>query len=582
MRQIIIAWVICCFPVASVVSASDAVLRDDLAVVQEQLRRSVDKTLPSVVGLRVNRMVVGSGVVVSPDGLVLTAAHVTSDADLDVEFLFPNGRRARGKTLGACKWADAAMAKITDPGPWPHSPMARRDAFAVDDWVFAYGHSLGLMVNRPPPLRLARILQLQPDTIHTDCCIVVGDSGGPLFNLAGEVIGINSRISGIDDRPDLTYHISINAFWEQYNRLIAGEVWENDSKGRYDEPLNAQLRAAVDDILPLTARIQSETSRNFVARSGNSRRQRQSPRQRPVQYTDLALGLIVDPDGLVATKASETVDRQNISCVVRSNGREMRYAARIVAVDQRNDVALLKIENLVGIDEALIKRFLADDLPDTESSPKTPVGTLVVSSVPGRDVPAVLGAVSLGERSIPSENLSIGVSIESDDSDRGARVLQTLPRSSAATAGLRQNDVITKINETDIENHAVFAAFFETVKAGDDLKLTVRRGNEIFSTTLRAMDTSELVARRKAMNEGGPFGISRLHDGFPAVVQHDGVVRPTDCGGPVMSLDGGLIGINIARAGRTETYALPAAKFRQIVEKLRTQAAKESQHQDFR
>ena len=537
---------------------------DDLATVQEQLLQSAAKTLPSVVGLRVNRTAVASGVVVSADGLVLTAGHVTSDAGLDVEFLFPDGKLARGKTLGVCKWADAAMARITDPGPWPFSPMAEKGDFAVDDWVFAFGHPLGLIVNRPPPLRIGRIIQLQPDTIHTDCCIVVGDSGGPLFNLAGKVVGINSRISGMDSRPDLTFHVSINAFWDQYDRMLAGEVWETDATGRYHESFSKQLLASVREIMPMTVRICSETTQNRPARGNNQRRrQQQQVQQRPVTTTtDLALGLIVTSDGLIATKASEVADRPNIVCVVITNGREDRYPATVVAVDSANDIALLKIEKtgLHAID-------WESHEPPTQP---IPIGTFVVTPVPNGQIPAILGAVSIGERSIPSENLMIGVSIDSSESWKGARVMQTLPRSPAASVGLRQNDLITKVNDTPIDSGPTFTRFLDKIKVGDELKLVVQRGREILSMTLKAVESLDMAQRRTAttMNQGGPFGISRVREGFSCVMQHDTVLRPADCGGPIVTLDGKLIGVNIARAGRTETYALPVARFRQIIDTL--------------
>ena len=527
--------------------------------------QSAAKTLPSVVGLRVNRMVVASGVVVSADGLVLTAGHVISEAGRDVEFFFPDGKLARGKTLGACKWADAAMAKITDRGPWPFSPMAERDTFAVDDWVFAFGHPLGLIVNRPPPLRIGRIILLQPDTIQTDCCIVVGDSGGPLFNLAGEVIGINSRISGMDDRPDRTFHVSINAFRDHYDRMLAGEIWETDSSGRYYESLNTQLHESVKDILPMTVRVCSETAQNRPARPTNQqRRQRQGQGQPQTTTTNLALGLIVSEHGLIATKADEVTDRQNIVCVLHTNGREERYPATVVAVNHGNDIALLKIEKtgLPAFD------WNTDDQVTQTATVQPPTGTFVVTPVPDGQIPAVLGTVSLGERSIPAEKLSVGVSIDSSFSGQGAKVMQTLPRSPAAAVGMRQNDVITKINDTTIGSCGDLSVFLDTIKTGDELKLMVRRANQELSMTFKAADPTEQTQRRNSMNLGGSIGISRVRDGFPSVLQHDTVLRPTDCGGPLVTLDGKLLGINIARAGRTETYAIPAAKFRQVVETL--------------
>ena len=544
---------------------------DDLAAVQERILQSSAKALPSVVGLRVNRTAVASGVVVSADGLVLTAGHVTSEAGLDVEFLFPDGKLARGKSLGVCKWADAALARITDPGPWPFSPMAEKGEFAVDDWVFAFGHPLGLIVNRPPPLRIGRIIQLQPDTIHSDCCIVVGDSGGPLFNLAGKVVGINSRVSGMDSRPDLTFHVSINAFRDHYDRLLAGEVWESDATGRYHESLSKQLLASVKEVMPMTVRIRAATTQNRPVRGNNpQRRQRQQVQQVPVTtYADLALGLIVTSDGLIATKASEVADRPNLVCVLVTNGREDRYPATVVAVDPGNDVALLQIEK-TGLPA------IHWESSEPQAQP-VPIGTFVVTPVPNGTIPAILGVVSLGERSIPSENPMIGVSIDSSDSWKGARVMQTLPRSPAAAVGLRQNDLITKVNDTPIDSGSAFTRFLDTIKVGDELNLVVQRGREILPMTLKAAEAPDMAQRRSAiaMNQGGPFGTSKVRDGFASVMQHDSVVRPTDCGGPVVSLDGKLLGVNIARAGRTETYALPIARFRQIVESLQNQAKPE-------
>jgi serine protease Do len=281
-------------------------------------------------------------------------------------------------------------------------------------------------------------------------------------------------------------------------------------------------------------------------------------------YSDLALGLIVSADGLIATKAGEVADRQNLMCVLFTNGREERYPASVIAVDDEYDIALLKIEK-TGLPAI---RWDSGEQASETTSDTLPIGTFVVTPVPNGPIPAILGTVSLSERSIPAENLMIGVSIDSHDSGQGARILQTLPRLPAAAAGLRQNDRITKVNDTDIGNCADLTRFLDKVKVGDDLKLDVRRGNQVLTMTLKAAEFPESDNRRNAMNQGGSIGISRVRDGFPMVLQHDTVLRPSDCGGPLVSLDGKLLGINIARAGRTETYAVPVAKFRQIVETL--------------
>jgi serine protease Do len=71
---------------------------------------------------------------------------------------------------------------------------------------------------------------------------------------------------------------------------------------------------------------------------------------------------------------------------------------------------------------------------------------------------------------------------------------------------------------------------------------------------------------------------SKLSDrrgGFPVILQHDSVLLPTDCGGPLVNLDGQVIGINICRAGRTECYAIPSEAVRPLLEKLKSAKAKE-------
>ncbi len=60
------------------------------------------------------------------------------------------------------------------------------------------------------------------------------------------------------------------------------------------------------------------------------------------------------------------------------------------------------------------------------------------------------------------------------------------------------------------------------------------------------------------MQNRSPVGISGRHDDFPAVLQHDTLLRPGECGGPLVDLSGKVIGVNIARGGRTETYAVPS------------------------
>ncbi len=101
------------------------------------------------------------------------------------------------------------------------------------------------------------------------------------------------------------------------------------------------------------------------------------------------------------------------------------------------------------------------------------------------------------------------------------------------------------------------------------MKLEVLRDDQPLE--LEALLTGDFPGRPTTREEyqnqlGG--GLSRRRFGFPIAFQHDSVVEPTDCGGPVVNLKGELVGLNIARAGRTETYAIPSESLKKLLAEL--------------
>jgi len=89
-------------------------------------------------------------------------------------------------------------------------------------WVVAMGHPGGFAAERPIVARLGRVYRMRDNYIQTDCTIIGGDSGGPLFDLDGRVIGIHSRIS-VSLRQN--YHVPITTYKDTWERLAASEVW---------------------------------------------------------------------------------------------------------------------------------------------------------------------------------------------------------------------------------------------------------------------------------------------------------------------------------------------------------------------
>lgn len=225
-----------CLLTAALPAAGREPARDlkDLTRLQQQVEDVSKRVLPSTVALISERTgSSGSGVITSAEGLILSAAHVVQGAD-ELLVVFPDGKQVKGKVLGANYSRDIAMVKITDPGKWPYVDLGESKSLEAGDWVIALGHSAGFDPARTPPVRFGRVISKGPGTfLTTDCTLIGGDSGGPLFNLDGKLIGIHSSIGKTLANNN---HAGISGFRDDWDRLIAGETWGELSLNPFANP----------------------------------------------------------------------------------------------------------------------------------------------------------------------------------------------------------------------------------------------------------------------------------------------------------------------------------------------------------
>ncbi len=194
----------------------------ELRALEAQVQKVLAKAIPCTVGIRVGPAQ-GSGVIISEDGYVLTAGHVSGKPGQDVAVILPSGKQLKAKSLGQNRDIDSGMIKITDPGPFPFAEMGRSSALQRGQWVISIGHPGGFRTVRSPVVRLGRVLTVNPFLIHTDCTLVGGDSGGPLFDLDGKVVGIHSRIGGLAITDNI--HVPVDTYRDTWDRLAKGESW---------------------------------------------------------------------------------------------------------------------------------------------------------------------------------------------------------------------------------------------------------------------------------------------------------------------------------------------------------------------
>jgi serine protease Do len=166
----------------------------------------------------------GSGFIISPDGVILTNAHVVRDAK-EVTVKLQDRREYRARVLGSDPKTDVAVLKI-DAKNLPTVPVGRSSDLKVGEWVLAIGSPFGLDSSVTAGVVSAKGRSLPDDSnvpfIQTDVAVNPGNSGGPLFNTKGEVVGINSQIySQTGGYMGLSFAIPIDVAFRIKEQIVA-------------------------------------------------------------------------------------------------------------------------------------------------------------------------------------------------------------------------------------------------------------------------------------------------------------------------------------------------------------------------
>jgi serine protease Do len=200
---------------------------EDLKAIEARVKEVVDKVRPCTVCIRSGGSS-GSGVIISEDGYILTAGHVSGTPGRDITIVMPDGSTNPGKTLGGNGTIDSGLVKITKPGKWPFAEIGSSAEMKKNDWCVVTGHPGGFKTGRSPVVRVGRIVEIntrsEAQFIRTDCTIVGGDSGGPLFDMNARVIGIHSRIGNSITQ---NMHVPVDTYRDTWVRLAKSERWGN-------------------------------------------------------------------------------------------------------------------------------------------------------------------------------------------------------------------------------------------------------------------------------------------------------------------------------------------------------------------
>ncbi len=262
---------------------------------------------------------------------------------------------------------------------------------------------------------------------------------------------------------------------------------------------------------------------------------------------EVALGTIVGADGWILTKASEL--KGTAVCKLKDG---TALEAKVIGIHEQYDLALLKVE-AKNLKPVVWGR-------SEEARP----GHWVAAPGNGGN-PVAIGVISVAARKVTIRDLPLtnagylGVGLEAaeeKDPTKGAKITQVMAKSAAEKAGLKVNDIVIAVGEKTIPDHETMIEIIQRFKPGESVVLKVFRDGK--QVELKAtLDKRPTDGRSDFQNRLGG-SLSERRGGFPMILQHDTILKPNECGGPLVDLDSKTVGINIARAGRVETYAIPA------------------------
>lgn len=375
----------------------------------------------------------GSGVIVSPEGYILTNNHVVDDAT-NLEVVLSDGRQFKGRVIGKDDKTDVAVVKI-DAGNLPTITIGDSDNVQVGDYALAIGNPFGvgqtvtLGIVSATHRGLGNEIEAYEDFIQTDAAINPGNSGGALVNERGELIGINTAIiaHGSEGNQGIGFAVPVNLA-----RNIMDQIMKNGKVVR------AQLGIYPQDVTPTIAR------------------------QFGVKDSDGALVGEVVP-GSPAQKAG----LKNGDIILDVNGKHITSANQL-----RNMISTMQPNSNVNL------KVWRDGAEHTMPVTLGELNAEEAGNRGGRpnfnDSSGVLDGVSV-ENLTPQVARGLGLS----PTAVGVVVSQVNQASAAASAGLQQGDVIQEVNRRPVRNVAEFEAAVRNSKQGT-LLLVNRNGHTTY------------------------------------------------------------------------------------------------------
>lgn len=448
-----------------------------------------------------------SGVVVKGN-FILTAAHVISPGSTYKVF-FPDGGEAIAQALGKIELSedktrpDVALMRILKSKQYPGVAMSLADLHEDEPCLsIAYPESLD---QAQPTIRFGRVIDPLNSRgfIRSTALMEPGDSGGPLFNLSGELIGLHSAI---EVPESANYDVPINLYRKYWSALQVPLVYHNwpdkaDSLQKMSRTIHFAWPKAgtyAGSCVRVTSRLDGKAQ--------------------------TVLGAVIQ--SFVVSKSSMVGDSVFI----------LGKPGMVISRDKEHDLVLIRTaQKLKGLN---IKQIVSPDPGDILFAP-------VIDSV-------VTGILSGGPTELRKINSAGFLGATPVHGISPEKIYFVRPGSPAAQHDIRAGDIIPGLNDS-LTRHW----------PGDTLQLKLQRGSQTLIKNIVLIYPPQMLHDHPADHFAG--GRSQRRDGFRSVYSTDLILRPEQCGGPVFDARKHFVGINIARFSRANSILINAQVIKDLI-----------------
>ena len=482
-----------------------------------------------------------SAVVVTREGHILTAAHVNTPGQTYM-VTFPDGVSCIAVGLGEIELAetpmmpDVAMMKIKTKGVWPFAEMGWSSAVKVNDPMISISYPETLN-QKIPLVRFGNVTNVlnKYGFLQSTCRMEPGDSGGPLFDRHGRVIGLHSAIN-----VDVDYEVPVDLYRKYWNALHEARTYT----AYPPQEVLIEPNLVIDSVAALGFPTLNSRSRKFnktIERFANHVVSINSSLTDSIQPI---LGTLVK-----SGKATYIVSKSSMigadPVALLDNGK--RISLRTIYRDKNTDLVLLQPVSKVSGGISL-PSFVKDTIN------KDQLGTLLISALkPAEDSEvSVLGSTNFSLNKVAGmAYLGAAVAYKSP-----VAITVVQPGSPADIAGLKVGDQLVRIDDAAIIKPEDYGNQLMKYWAGDTIMFDITREGSLHSNQITLASRPERPATHPADMFAG--GKSKRRDGFDAIFAHGANIKPNQCGGPVFDQNGRFYGINIARFSRTSTIVVSA------------------------